>query len=761
MQDNHGPAITPELVQAHNMTLAEYDRICRMLGREPNFVELGLFSALWSEHCSYKSSRIHLGRLPTTASWVIQGPGENAGVIDIGEGMAAVFKIESHNHPSFVEPFQGAATGVGGILRDVFAMGARPMALLDALRFGPLQDGKTRLIMRGVVGGIAHYGNCVGVPTVGGDIYFEPCYSTNPLVNVFCLGIARKERLYFSRPGGSGRPLLYVGSETGRDGIHGANILASRSFDREAEQKRPTVQIGDPFREKILLEATLELLKKGLVEALQDMGAAGLTSSSAEMAGKAGLGLILHLDRVPLREPGMSPYEIMLSESQERMLIILKEGAEAEARTVLDKWEIPYCIVGHLTDDGRMQLLWKGERVGDVPVRALTVNAPVYDRERRPANPILRDRVPWREPEDLQRIVRRWVVSQDFASRRWVYRQYDHTVRANTMRAPGHDAALLRVKGARKALAITVDGNARFCYLEPRIGAQMAVAEAARNVLMLGARPMAITNCLNFGSPENPAVMHSFEQVVEGIREACLALQTPVVSGNVSFYNETEEQAIYPTPVIGMVGLLDDSNREIPLSYFTQPGDFVYLVGHVVPTLTGSTLGRQKGAWEFGTPGFSLEFEGKFQAAIFDVLQRASVHTAHDVSDGGVLWALVEAWLAAPDGCGVDAHFGDPPSRLDEYFCSEVASACILALSPTDAQLFEKGMEHHDISYIRLGEITSSDRMVVTSRGVKVLDLKGWGLRRRWYEAMERLLDLRQTSKVGESMGSTQKDSGA
>ena len=734
--------ITPDVVEAHNLTKEEFDRICRLLGRRPNWVELGMFSALWSEHCSYKSSRVHLKQLPTEASWVIQGPGENAGVIDLGEGIAVAFKIESHNHPSFVEPFQGAATGVGGILRDIFAMGARPIALLDALRFGPLTHPRNRLIMRGVVEGIAHYGNCVGVPTVGGDVYFEACYGTNPLVNVFCLGVVRKENIHFARPRTSGRSILYVGAETGRDGIHGANILASRAFDAEAEAKRPSVQIGDPFLEKILMEASLELMRAGLVDALQDMGAAGLTSSSAEMASKGGLGVLLDLDRVPLREPGMGPYEIMLSESQERMLVILKEGAENQAIEILRKWEIPHCIIGRLTDDGRLRLKWKGEMVADVPVSALTDEAPVYDRPQRPYVLEKRTRIPWREPQSFNRILRRWVTSADFASRAWIYRQYDHMVRANTIRLPGHDAAVLRIKGTHKGVAISVDGNGRMCYIHPYMGARMAVAEAARNVTLMGARPMAITNCLNFGSPENPPVMYQFARVIEGMADACRVFETPVVSGNVSFYNETEGQPIYPTPIIGMVGLIEDMERPIPVSHFVHPGDYIYFVGRIYPTLTGSTYARERNILQFEELTFNLQFEKYFQATIRQLIRAGLVRSAHDISDGGLAWALTEMALAAPAGVGVNLDVPMERVRVDIHFFSEVASACILAVQPDHHRRMESMLEQAGVPFHFLGLVTGDDRLRIHAAGEEMIRLELTRLRKQWIQAFDRLLAI-------------------
>jgi phosphoribosylformylglycinamidine synthase II len=565
--------VTPQIAAEHGLTPDEYARIQKILGRDPNFTELGIFSVMWSEHCSYKSSRVHLKRLPTQGTYVVQGPGENAGVVDIGDGLCAVFKIESHNHPSFVEPFQGAATGVGGILRDIFTMGARPIAVLDSLRFGPITPGpgagnatpeevaRNRRILDGVIRGIGFYGNCFGVPTVGGEVVFEPCYSNNPLVNALALGIARREELFFARARGVGNPVIYAGAKTGRDGIHGASLLASAEFSEESQQKRPNVQVGDPFMEKLLLEACLEAMRTGAVVAIQDMGAAGLTSSSSEMASRGGLGIEIDLARVPQRETGMTPYEIMLSESQERMLLVAERGRERQVFEVFQKWGLDAVEVGRVTSDGKLRILDHGRLAAEIPAHAIAEEGPRYER------PIAKPRASAPQAKmgllefapkgsDLTEDFRQLLASPTIASKYWITEQYDSMVRTNTRVGPGSgDAAVLRLKETKRALALATDGNGRWCFLAPRLGAMHAVAEAARNVACAGARPIAATNCLNFGNPEKPEVMWQFSEAIDGISEACRALDIPVTGGNVSFYNETLGKPIYPTPVLGVLGL--------------------------------------------------------------------------------------------------------------------------------------------------------------------------------------------------------------
>ncbi len=572
------PAITPELVAEHGLSADEYRSVLKILGREPNMTELGIFSVMWSEHCSYKSSRKWLKTLPTTGPQVIQGPGENAGVVDIGDGQAAIFKIESHNHPSFIEPYQGAATGVGGILRDVFTMGARPVANLNALRFGAPDHPRTRHLVAGVVAGIGGYGNCVGIPTVGGETNFHPAYNGNILVNAMTVGIAEQDRIFYSAAAGPGNPVVYVGSKTGRDGIHGAT-MASAEFSEDSEAKRPTVQVGDPFTEKLLLEACLELMATDAIVAIQDMGAAGLTCSSVEMASKGGVGIELDLDKVPVRETGMTAYEMMLSESQERMLMVLKPGREEVARRIFEKWELDFAVIGRITDTGRLVLKMGGEVVGEVPIAPLVDAAPLYDRPWRPTPKpaaVRAAEVPL--PDDPLAALERLLASPDLCSKRWIWEQYDHTVMADTVQGPGGDAAVVRVHGTRKGLAMTTDCTPRYCHADPETGGRQAVAEAWRNLIATGARPLALTNNLNFGNPERPEIMGQFVGCVKGMAAAAAALDFPVVSGNVSFYNETNGEAILPTPVIGGLGLIDDVSRTATPA-FKSEGETIVVIG--------------------------------------------------------------------------------------------------------------------------------------------------------------------------------------
>jgi phosphoribosylformylglycinamidine synthase II len=568
-----------ELLARHNLTPGEYERICNALGRAPNLTELGLFSVMWSEHCSYKSSKLHLRSLPTTGPRVLQGPGENAGAVDIGDGLAAVFKIESHNHPSFIEPYQGAATGVGGILRDIFTMGARPLAILDSLRFGPLDEPRTRRLLTGVVAGIGGYGNAFGCPTVGGEVLFEECYAANPLVNALCLGLAKADRIFRGRAQGVGNTVFYVGAKTGRDGIHGAT-MASAEFGEGSEERRPTVQVGDPFMEKVLLEACLEALRTGAVVGIQDMGAAGLACSTSEMGARAGTGIEIDVAKVPKREPGMTAYEVMLSESQERMLLVAEQGREAEIVSVFEKWDLHAEPIGRVVAEKRLRV-WNGDRLeADVPNEALTEDAPVYERPWvEPANPAAAfDVLALQPPADLGGALLAVLASPALANKRWISRQYDSTVRANTIVGPGSDAAVVRVKGTRKALALATDGNGRYCWLDPFEGARLAVAEACRNVVAAGGRPLGATNCLNFGNPERPEIMGQLVRAIAGMGEACRALEVPITGGNVSLYNETDGRAIYPTPVVGVVGLLEDASRALT-AWFKAEGDAVYLLG--------------------------------------------------------------------------------------------------------------------------------------------------------------------------------------
>ncbi|MER3426912.1 MAG: phosphoribosylformylglycinamidine synthase subunit PurL [Pyrinomonas sp.] len=686
--------ITPEVIAAHNLTAEEYERIRAVLGREPNLVELGIFSVMWSEHCSYKSSRVHLKRLPTAGERVIVPPGENAGVVDVGDGWCAAFKIESHNHPSFIEPFQGAATGVGGILRDIFTMGARPVAAMNSLRFGrldhPEHGRRNRALFAGVVAGIAHYGNCFGVATIGGEVFFDDVYNFNPLVNAFALGLVRRDQIFFARAAGVGNPVLYVGAKTGRDGIHGAT-MASAEFDEEALSKRPTVQVGDPFLEKLLLEACLEAMRSGAVAGIQDMGAAGLTSSSCEMAARAGTGVELELDLVPQREQGMSAYEIMLSESQERMLLVAHKGREREVIDIFRKWDLDAVVIGRVTDTKRLVVHHRGEVVADLPVSALTDEAPRYERPMKP--PVkqvasneeqkVSDRISLVEAEDCNEALEKLLASPNIASKEWVFEQYDHMVRTNTVVLPGADAAVIRIKETRRALAMSLDGNGRLCAADPREGAKLTVAEAARNVVCVGAKPLAITNCLNFASPERPEVMWAFSEVIDGMAEACRELGTPVVSGNVSFYNETEGRGIWPTPVVGMVGLIEDVRRVIQPG-FKRGGDIIALLGETGDDLALSeyaTVVQERDTAELvrctRPPRINWERERAVQATVLRAAEEGLLRAAHDCAEGGLAVALAEMCFSSLNreaiGAEVDLGgtlptvarlFAETPSRV-------------------------------------------------------------------------------------------------
>jgi phosphoribosylformylglycinamidine synthase len=667
--------ITPEVVSAHNLTPEEFARIKSLMGREPTFAELGIFSVMWSEHCSYKSSRIHLRRLPTTGDRIIVPPGENAGIVDIGDGWCAAFKIESHNHPSFIEPFQGAATGVGGILRDVFTMGARPIASMNSLRFGSLDHPKhgrrNRSLLAGVVGGIAHYGNAFGVATVGGEVAFDDAYSLNPLVNAFALGLVRQDQIFFGKATGIGNPILYVGAKTGRDGIHGAT-MASAEFDDEALAKRPTVQVGDPFLEKLLLEACLEAMRSGAVAGIQDMGAAGLTSSSCEMAARAGTGVDIDLSLVPQREQNMTAYEMLLSESQERMLIVAHSGREREVIDIFRKWDLDAVVIGRVREGHQMRVMHEGETVADIPVSALTDEAPLYERPMKPRIAFTAGVPPANASKARETSGGGWLdqagetpavpvyeallkllASPNLASKQFVYRQYDHMVRTNTVVLPGADAAVVRIKETRRALAMTLDGNGRYCAADPREGAKLMVAEAARNVVCVGARPLAITNCLNFASPERPEVMWSFSEVIDGMAEACRVFNTPVVSGNVSFYNETEGRGILPTPVIGMIGLVEDVRRVVQPG-FKREGDMIALLGTTADDLSiseyaATVAGRSTDAMiaEGSVPKIDLERERAVQNVCLEAAEAGLLASAHDCSEGGLAVALAECCFSS------------------------------------------------------------------------------------------------------------------
>jgi phosphoribosylformylglycinamidine synthase subunit PurL len=653
----------PVLIEQHGLTRDEYQQIVETLGREPTLTELGIFSVMWSEHCSYKSSRVHLKTLPTTGKRVLQGPGENAGAVDIGDGLAAVFKIESHNHPSFIEPYQGAATGVGGIIRDIFTMGARPIALLNSLRFGSLDDPMVRRTMAGVVAGIAGYGNSIGIPTVGGEIAFDESYTGNPLVNVFCLGIAEADEIVTAAASGAGNPVYYVGAKTGRDGIHGAT-MASAEFDEKSAEKRPAVQVGDPFMEKLLLEACLEVMRTDALVGIQDMGAAGLTSSSCEMGSRGGAGVEIDVSLVPQRESGMTPYEIMLSESQERMLLVAKQGREAEIERIFEKWDLHAVQIGHVTTDGRLRVMSRGDVVADIPNKALTDEAPKY---RRPVSEpaYLKeaqalDLAALGTPAPPREIFRRLLASPGIASKRWVYRQYDHMVRTNTLVLPGMGAGVVRVKGTKRALALSVDCNGRFVYLDPFVGAQLAVAEAARNVACAGALPIGATNCLNFGNPQKPEVMWQFARAVAGMGEACRALAIPITGGNVSLYNETDGRAVLPTPVLGVVGLIEDAAAVVQRT-FRAAGDAVILLGESRAELGGSEFLSAMHRMTKGVPPvLDLEREAALQRVLVDGAAAGLIQSAHDCAEGGVAVTIAECCFDT--GLGVDVNLAAVPA---------------------------------------------------------------------------------------------------
>ncbi len=640
--------ITPQIVADHGLTPTEYDEVVTSLGRVPNLLELGIFSVMWSEHCSYKSSRLHLKKLPTTAPWVICGPGENAGVIDIGDGDAAIFKMESHNHPSFIEPYQGAATGVGGILRDVFTMGARPVANLNALRFGAIDAPRMKHLIKGVVAGIGGYGNCVGVPTVGGETNFHPAYNGNILVNAMTVGVARTDKIFYSAAAGVGNSVVYVGSKTGRDGIHGAT-MASAEFTEGDEDKRPTVQVGDPFTEKLLIEACLELMASDAIVAIQDMGAAGLTSSSVEMASKGGVGLELDMNAVPVRETHMTPYEMMLSESQERMLMVLKPGRESFAESIFAKWELDFAVIGRVTDTEDLVLRFDGAVVAAIPLGPLADKAPLYDRPwvATPPRAALTD-IP--ESTDLAADLLKLMACPDIASKRWIWEQYDHMVGADTVARPGGDAAVVRVHGTRKALAMTTDCNPRYCFADPVEGGRQAVAEAWRNLIAVGARPLAITDCMNFGNPQRPEIMGQFVGCIEGIAEACRALDFPVVSGNVSLYNETDGTGILPTPAIGGVGLIADYAKAMTMG-FKAAGEAIVLICHSDSHVGQSLWLREIHGREDGPPPrVDLAKERAAGDLVAALIADRVVTAVHDVSDGGVAVAMAEMALAGGIG---------------------------------------------------------------------------------------------------------------
>jgi phosphoribosylformylglycinamidine synthase II len=777
-------AFSPETIRQHGLTPDEYEKIKQLLGqREPTLTELGIFSVMWSEHCSYKSSRVHLKRLPTRSKIVLQGPGENAGIIDIGDGWACAFKIESHNHPSFIEPFQGATTGVGGILRDIFTMGARPVAVMDSLRFGPItrpaaelrsagQPGaavptqavptekelhKNHSVLEGVVSGVASYGNCFGVPNLGGETKFEPCYSGNPLVNAFALGLVRKNEIFYAKAAGEGNPVIYVGAKTGRDGIHGAT-MASEEFSEASEAKRPNVQVGDPFLEKLLLEACLEAMQTGAIVGIQDMGAAGLTCSTCEMGGRGGVGIEIELDRVPQRETGMTPYEIMLSESQERMLLVAQKGREAEVFRVFEKWGLDAVEVGKVTAGNTLRVLEHGKVVAEIPNPALTDDAPVYNRPMARWEPPVPREMPEHIPTsrakgaremghpDFTLQLKQLLSSPNICGKRWVWQQYDHMVQTNTVEAPGAgDAGVIRIKGSQRGLSMALDGNGRWCYLDPRLGAMHAVAEAARKVACSGATPVGATNCLNFGNPEKPHIMWQFSQTIDGITKACEELEIPITGGNVSFYNETLGEGIYPTPVLGVVGILDDVHKTAKM-HFAAPGRTIVLLrGGETDDITDaqSEFGSSEYAKEvLGTlwgypPGLDLESESSLQKAVIEMIQHELVDSTHDCADGGLAVALAE--MALPKGVGARVNLASVGLFAEFALFGEDASRIVISCDPERVAGIKEVAQKYGTTASVIGK-TIPDRLEISLDGNVVISSTVLELDKAYEGALESAL---------------------
>jgi phosphoribosylformylglycinamidine synthase II len=781
--------ITPEVIKDHGITPEEYERIKASLGREPSLTELGIFSVMWSEHCSYKSSRVHLKRLPTRSKLVVQGPGENAGIIDIGDGWACAFKIESHNHPSFIEPFQGAATGVGGILRDIFTMGARPFAVMDSLRFGPIAPApiapsaneptlnaknaqkmghptgggadqatihRNHSVLEGVVSGIASYGNCFGVPNLGGETKFEPCYSGNPLVNAFALGLVRRDQIFYAKAAGEGNPVIYVGAKTGRDGIHGAT-MASEEFSEGSEQKRPNVQVGDPFLEKLLLEACVEAMHTGAVVGIQDMGAAGLTCSTCEMGARGGVGIEIELDLVPQRETGMNAYEIMLSESQERMLLVAESGREQEVLKVFEKWGLDGVIVGRVTSGGRLRVLEHGQLVADIPNTALTDDAPLYHRPMEPwSAPVSRTRpnsVRWSSSPDFTDDLKRLLAAPNICSKRWIFEQYDSMVQSNTVEGPGADAGLMRIKGSKRALAMALDGNGRWCWLDPKLGAMHAVAESARNVSCTGATPVAATNCLNFGNPEKPQTMWQFSQVVDGLTEACTTLETPITGGNVSLYNETLGEGIYPTPVIGIVGTLENVEDAMTF-HFRQPDRDVFLLSG---TAENGNAESEFGSTEYAKeilgqiwgvpPALDLKQEAALQNCLRELIKDHAIESAHDCADGGLAVALAEASFVKPKPRSAIPYIGaevDLNSNViftEGILFGEAASRVVISCDRKKAEIIQQIAVRWGVRADWIGR-TIPEKLVISIDGKQAVSAKVSDLRQVWDTTLVKALHV-------------------
>lgn len=719
---------------------SEYELICSFMGRKPNYTEIGVFSVMWSEHCAYKNSKPLLRRFPTSGPRVLMGPGEGAGIVDIGDNQAVVFKIESHNHPSAVEPYQGAATGVGGIIRDIFSMGARPVAILNSLRFGKLESDRVKYLFEHVVSGIAGYGNCIGIPTVGGEVVFDESYEGNPLVNAMCVGVIDHDKIQRGVAKGVGNPVFYVGPPTGRDGIHGATF-ASVELTEESEANRTAVQVGDPFMEKLVMESCLELIDSGIVLGIQDMGAAGLTCSSAEMASKAGNGLELYLDQVPQREEGMTPYEMMLSESQERMLFVVEPKHEAQAREIFERWGVICAKVGKVTDDGRLKLIHHGEVVGDMPVKALVDECPIYNKpSQEPAyyqEQAAVDTLRYEEVKDLGGALKKVLGSPSLASKAWVYNQYDYMVRTSTAVRPGSDAAVVTVHGTRKALAMTTDCNGRYVYLDPELGGRIAVSEAARNIVCSGAEPLAITDNLNFGSPEKPEIFWQMEKAVDGMAEACRELETPVIGGNVSLYNENAKGAIYPTPVVGMVGLIHDTDH-ITTQAFKAEGDAIYVLGDTRAELGGSEFQAiLHGVSEGRPPELNLDTEKKLLGGVLEAIQSGLVQSAHDVSEGGLAAALAESCISGGIGASVK---WETELRNDVALFSESQSRIVLSASPDHKNALEKLLQEAGVPFTALG-VVGGNKLSININGASALEESVEALKSVWEDAIPCLMN--------------------
>lgn len=730
-----------QLYKQMGMTDAEYEKVVGHLGgRLPNYTEIGVFSVMWSEHCSYKNSKVVLKKFPISGPRVLMGPGEGAGIVDIGDKQAVVFKIESHNHPSAIEPYQGAATGVGGIIRDIFSMGARPVAIMNSLRFGRLENDRVKYLFEHVVSGIAGYGNCIGIPTVGGEIMFDESYEGNPLVNAMCVGLIDHDDIQRGIAQGIGNPVFYVGPATGRDGIHGATF-ASEELTAESEAKRPAVQVGDPFMEKLVMEACLEVIDRGLVLGIQDMGAAGLTCSSAEMASKAGNGMELWLDKVPQREPDMTAYEMMLSESQERMLFVTTPDKEEAVKEVFHRWGLFCEIVGKVTDTGRLTLIHRGEVVGDMPVTALVDDCPMYHKPSTVPEYYVKngsvDTLRYPEVKDIEDALLKVLASPTVASKEWVYHQYDHMVRTNTVVAPGSDAAVIRVEGTRKGLAMSTDCNGRYVYLDPEVGGRIAVAEAARNVVCSGGEPLAITDNLNFGSPDKPDIFWQLEKATDGMSEACRVLDTPVIGGNVSLYNENARGAIYPTPVIGMVGLVHDMNH-VTTQGFKSAGDVIFLLGETLAELGGSEFQLvMHGVTEGRPPVIDLDVEKRLQRAVLSAIQGGLVSSAHDLAEGGLAVALAESAISG--GIGANIDWSVPELRVDVALFSESQSRLLLSCRPDQADALQMHLVEEGVRVTRIGTV-GGKKLNVTVNGVAALDVDVSKLETTWKDAIPCLM---------------------